>query len=176
MWRLIGFTPENSVKDEVERIIELLKGNIDYFHIRKPKFNEDETRSYILSFPLALRQKLTIHYFPKLALEYDLGGIHLNSRNPELKDEYLGKRISYSCHSLEEVKEKKEFCDYVFLSPIYNSISKEGYNSGFDLMELKKSKEIDEKVFALGGINEDKFEELKEIGFGGAGLLGSIWK
>lgn len=176
MWRLIGFTPENNAINEIERIIELLKGNIDYFHIRKPKFNEEETRNYILNFPIELRQRLTIHYFPKLALEYNLGGIHLNSRNPELKNEYLGKRISYSCHSLEEVREKKVFCDYVFLSPIYNSISKEGYNSGFDLIELQNSKEIDEKVFALGGIREENFKELKEIGFGGAGLLGSIWK
>ena len=41
---------------------------------------------------------------------------------------------------------------------------------------LKESGLINEKVIALGGIKEDKFEELKEIGFGGAALLGSLWK
>jgi thiamine monophosphate synthase len=29
---------------------------------------------------------------------------------------------------------------------------------------------------ALGGVREEKFEELKQIGFGGAALLGSLWE
>ena len=33
-----------------------------------------------------------------------------------------------------------------------------------------------EKVIALGGVREENFEELKRIGFGGAALLGSLWK
>ena len=41
--------------------------------------------------------------------------------------------------------ETRDRFDYVFLSPIYNSISKEGYKSNFNLKDLKESSLINEK-------------------------------
>ena len=55
-------------------------------------------------------------------------GIHLNARNPKEPHDYAG-HVSCSCHSVEEVKNKKHFYDYVFMSPIYDSISKVNYYS-----------------------------------------------
>ncbi|MSH99582.1 thiamine phosphate synthase, partial [Escherichia coli] len=67
---------------------------------------------------------------------------------------------------------------YVFMSPIYDSISKVNYYSTYTAEELRqaqKDKIIDCKVMALGGINEDNLQEIKDFGFGGAVVLGDVW-
>lgn len=176
MWRLIGITPESLVENEHSRIIEFLNGQIDYFHIRKPQFSEEEMIEYIKKFPIEIREKLSLHDFHNLAFEFGIGGIHLNSRNRVINRDFIKKRISCSCHSLDEIKNKIKFCDYLFLSPIYNSISKKGHKSQFEIQDLKKSNLINDKIIALGGVTIEKFEELKEIGFGGAAMLGKLWK
>ena len=176
MWRLIGITPEKGVKDEQKRIVELLDDGIDIFHIRKPALSPEYLRYYLDEFPLEIRNKLTIHYHQELALEFGLGGVHFNLSSPYIKPIYGDLRKSFSCHNLKEMLETRNRFDYVYLSPIYNSISKQGYKSKFNLKDLKESSLINEKTIALGGITEDKFEELKSIGFGGAALLGSLWK
>ena len=86
--------------------------------------------------------------------------------------------ISHSCHSLEEVKEMKRKCDYVFLSPVFDSISKMNYNANYTPEEIKKAHKagiIDKKVIALGGIDEDNIKQVKNYGFGGAAILGALW-
>lgn len=115
------------------------------------------------------------HFY--LKEEYKLKGIHLNQRNPLIPENYSG-HISTSCHSLDEVKEKKSKCDYVFLSPIFDSISKEDYPSQFTDEQLRaasKSGIIDKHVIALGGINENNIRKIKDYGFGGAAVLGDLW-
>ena len=65
--------------------------------------------------------------------------------------------------------------NYVLMSPVYDSISKQGYRSGYSKDELKQAQEsgvIHEKVVALGGISEVNLAEIKSLGFGGAALLG----
>ncbi len=86
---------------------------------------------------------------------------------------------SLSCHSLEEVTEHKSHCDYLFLSPVFDSISKQGYTRHFSEEELLEAREkgiIDRQVFALGGVEAGKLPLLQSYGFGGAALLGSLWK
>lgn len=175
MWRLIGITPEKGVIDEQKKVVYWLNNGIDLFHIRKPNLTEEQLKYYLDVFPLEIRNKLTIHDNHSLALEFGLGGVHHNYRNPYIKPIHKNLRKSYSCHNLTEMIELRDKFDYVFLSPIYNSISKEGYRSKFSLSELEESGLINEKVIALGGVREENFEELKQIGFGGAALLGKLW-
>ena len=87
--------------------------------------------------------------------------------------------ISTSMHSIQEVIENKCKYDYVFLSPLFDSISKEGYNSGLEIKEVEKVLEKHElhfKVMALGGIDETNIEKVKKAGFSGAVLLGRCGK
>ena len=44
------------------------------------------------------------------------------------------------------------------------------------LAEAVKDGTIDEKVYALGGVTFDKLQEVEQIGFGGAMILGDAWK
>ena len=109
---------------------------------------------------------------------FGLKGIHLNGRNPQIPSGYKG-HVSRSCHSLEEVLKHKSDCNYVFLSPIYDSISKEGYSSAYSCDTLQKAQQagiIDSKVMALGGITLEHLPEIAALGFGGAVLLGDVWQ
>jgi thiamine-phosphate pyrophosphorylase len=182
MWRLIGITlPQyEDWREEKQKIISLLQTNkVEYFHIRKPEFDFKQISLWLEDLPLAIRKRLCLHDCTELAKEFQIGGVHLNNRNNyEIPSNFTG-RISRSCHSFSELEKWKSKCDYLFLSPIYNSISKENYKSRFTKNELKKASEkgiIDQKVFALSGVEPKNFSELKEIGFGGAAIMGSIWQ
>ena len=56
---------------------------------------------------------------------------------------------------------------------MYDSISKQGYASGFNLDELK-GRLVGRNVIALGGVTPDKFLELQVAGFVGAAMLGCL--
>ena len=114
----------------------------------------------------------------RIAEKYGLKGVHLNSRNPQPPENFSGT-VSKSLHSASEVIQEKDNFDYVSLSPIFDSVSKKGYNSKFTLEELKNLKNqgvIDEKVYALGGVTRETLPLVKNLGFGGAMILGAAWR
>lgn len=80
-------------------------------------------------------------------------------------------------HTFEEVLRYKEECDYLFLSPIFDSISKRGYKSRFSDEVLRRASVeglIDSKVIALGGVTLDKIPYLRSLNFGGVAMMGAI--
>ncbi len=169
--KLIAITLPRFFSDESLRIEQMLEsGEYWRVHIRKPDASENQVRQLILKIPQHLWSKLTIHYFPRLAIELGLGGIHLNSRLTEPPEGWQGL-VSRSCHSIEELNLK---ADYRFLSPIFDNISKPGYHSRFNLDQLHGL--IDCNTFALGGVTKDKLDILKQSGFGGAAMLGAAWQ
>ena len=180
MRRLIGITPEQCVFREQERITAMVRsGKVTFFHIRKPAFSEDELRAYLRPFAPDVREKLTLHDHHSLALEMGIGGVHLNRRNPQLSENLKGKRVSVSCHSIEEIQQWKEKTDYCFLSPMFDSISKQGYRSGFSLSELRRLFDagiLDDRVCALSGITFANIPQLEAVGFTSFALLSSLWE
>ena len=102
--------------------------------------------------------------------------MHLNRRNSLAPSGFKGT-VSRSCHSIEEIRHYQSL-DYLFLSPIFRSISKEGYGSGFAMETLQQASDagiINEKVFALGGIDLATLPLLRPFRFGGAAGLGALW-
>lgn len=175
--KIIVITTPNSIKGEEFVIPHLLQLGVDLVHIRKPSATREQLALLLDSLPKWCYDRLVVHDCLELANEYHLRGIHLNRRNHVIPDNFKGS-VSMSCHSLEEVEIKKDMADYVFLSPIFNSISKSGYNSAFSKEELHnamKQGTIDNKVIALGGVSSANIDTVKDLGFGGAALLGDIW-
>ena len=175
--KIIVITTPNFIKGEEFVIPHLLQLGVDLVHIRKPSATREQLALLLDSLPKWCYDRLVVHDCLELANEYHLRGIHLNRRNHVIPDNFKGS-VSMSCHSLEEVEIKKDMADYVFLSPIFNSISKSGYNSAFSKDELHnamKQGTIDNKVIALGGVSSANIDTVKDLGFGGAALLGDIW-
>lgn len=180
--RLIAITSPRFLPDEGERIAVLLaEGNFWRVHVRKPEASADDLRRLLSTIPAWCYPRLVLHDHHELCGEYCVGGLHLNRRNPDAPKfaRSSGLSLSYSCHSLSEVELRKSKMNYVFLSPIFDSISKRGYRSKFSLSELQKAAAegiIDSKVVALGGITKDNLPLLQSLHFGGAAMLGAIWE
>mgnify|MGYP001510044873 FL=1 len=175
--KLIVITSPEFLPGETELMQAMLEEGLDRIHLRKPGCTAAELAALIERFPAPFRPRITLHdHFP-LQRTYGLGGGHLNRRNPDLPDGYRGT-VSRSCHSLEEVATHRTATDYLFLSPVFDSISKQGYRSAFPPAALREAAAagiIDEKVLALGGVSEANLPEVRDYGFGGAALLGDIW-
>lgn len=179
MFTTIVITKPEFIERESERIAEMLISDIaDIVHIRKPNASQEEVEQLIELIPENMYCRLVLHDHHCLAVKYGLYGIHLNGRNPFPPVGWTGS-ISRSCHSLQEVMEWKGRCNYVSLSPIYDSISKQGYSSAFtteEIIEAANNGVIDRKVFALGGITFQNIPEIKRLGFGGGMILGDAWR
>ena len=176
--RLIAITQPHFFEGEAEQITALLHAGLPTLHLRKPETTAQEVARLLDRLPHDLLGRIVVHDHHTLALRYPLGGIHLNGRHPTAPAGYEGPQ-SCSCHSLEEVVERKPHCSYVFLSPIFDSISKQGYGAAFTRDTLREAHEqgiIDQKVVALGGIRADRLAQVRDLGFGGAALLGDVWR
>ncbi len=103
--------------------------------------------------------------------------MHLNARNKSVPDSF-GGLVSRSCHTFDELSR----CtgeDYMFLSPLFDSISKRGYRAAFTADSLRRAAArgiISRRVVALGGIEPRHLPLLCDLGFGGAAFLGYIWQ
>lgn len=175
--KLIVITTPTFFTEEHEILNALFEEGMEYLHLRKPHTEAIYSERLLSLIPEQYHKRIITHDHFYLKEEFNLLGIHLNHRNPEIPDKYSG-HISCSCHSIDDVKRRKALCSYVFLSPVFDSISKSGYNSNYsDLELLRASKEgvIDRKVMALGGISLDNIQRAKDLGFGGAAVLGDLW-
>lgn len=174
LWLVI--TSPSFIPDEASFLHRLFAHGVDIVHLRKPGATAEECARLLDGLTSDDRRRIVIHDFFELAEPYGLRGIHLNARRSTVPDDYEG-HVSRSCHSLEEVKRYKDACDYVFLSPIFDSVSKQGYASAFTDATLRQASEdgvIDHKVIALGGVTPDKISYLRQLNFGGAAMLGCV--
>ena len=174
----ITITSPDFISGEAIFINKLFLQGLDLLHIRKPDASLEAYKRLLLQIPKHWYSRIVLHEYFDLAEELGLHGIHLNRRCSQVPNSFH-RSISCSCHSLEEVKKQKDTKDYVFLSPIFDSISKVGYHAAFSPTSLKQAaieNVIDEKVIALGGITAKNIPLVKEWHFGGVALLGDIWK
>ena len=175
--KLILISKPTFFVEEDKILTALFEEGLEILHLRKPDTAPVYAERLLTLIPEKFRRRVVVHSNFYLKDEYKLKGIHLNKQNPRPPVNYSG-HISCSCHTLEEVASRKGPCSYVFLSPIFDSISKAGYKSAFTQEQLRaaaKSGIIDKKVVALGGVDEDNIRQLKDLGFGGAAVLGSLW-
>ncbi len=177
MMRLIVITDAAFDAREPESIRLLLEEGIDCVHLRKPGATEPEMRRLIEALPPALFPRLSLHDRLPLAVEYGLGGVHLNARNPEVPAGFRGA-ASRSCHATAELAAHPD-ATYLFLSPVFDSISKEGYRAGYAPQELREAAAkgvIGPRTVALGGLRPELLPRVRDYGFGGAAFLGYVWQ
>lgn len=172
---LIAITPETAVENEAGKIAELLQGGFYRVHLRHPEASAEELRRIVEPLPEEYKARIVLHSHFELAADFTLGGLHLNHRHPAPPADYHGP-LSRSCHTLEEIISADRSLSYVTLSPIFDSISKRGYRSGFadhgGLAETLSSAPI--PVIALGGISPERLNELSRCPFSGCAMLGAI--
>ncbi|MGL4518758.1 MAG: thiamine phosphate synthase [Phocaeicola sp.] len=175
--KLILITTPYYFVQEDKILTALFEEGLEALHLRKPNSSPILAERLLTLIPERFHNRIVVHENFHLHHERFLKGVHLNRRHPELPSNHRG-HISTSCHSFEEVIAKKSSCNYLFLSPIFDSISKEDYQSPYtpeEILMAKKKGVIDKKVIALGGVDESNLQKIKEYGFGGAAILGTLW-
>ncbi|MCI8998027.1 MAG: thiamine phosphate synthase [Muribaculaceae bacterium] len=174
----IAITPEDiDERTEAHSVLAILDNGWDRVHLRHPGASRRDMINLIERIPQKYHSRLVLHGHFDLVFEFNLGGLHLNNRCPTPPPLFHGN-ISQSCHSIEEVKKCASLpskYSYVTLSPIFDSISKKGYKSGFDINSLEKLSEISSlPVIALGGVTFERLPELSRYNFSGFAMLGSL--
>ena len=174
----IVITSPGFLQGEADFIDRLFNHGLDRLHLRKPGADIGECRRLLDGISREWLPRIVVHDNFGLCREYGLDGVHLNGRNPMAPPNHEGS-VSRSCHSLEEISRYKEECDYLTLSPIFNSISKQGYMAAFGPGQLAAARDsglIDRRVIALGGVTLENIPRVKELGFGGVAILGDVWQ
>lgn len=177
-FKLIAITPESAnPDDERQRVLAIVDAGFTYVHLRKLAFQADDARRWLDAMPPHVVKRIKLHSHFSLAKEYPVAGLHLNSRNPEPPADTHNLKLSKSCHSLDELDECRAY-EYATLSPIFQSISKQGYHGRFNLNELKLSltgPSGHDNVVALGGVTPRRLRPIAAAGFAGAAFLGYLF-
>lgn len=181
--KFVVISPPYNIEGEIELLRCLFDDGLEYFHLRKPGIDsailEKSLIDYLEQLPKKYHDKIILHSNYDLVNRYNLKGVHYTKNNLPVKNINNRRHQSASFHTIDEV-EKNEFpYNYVFLSPVFDSISKQNYKSNFDLTTISnflKSNNEHVEVIALGGIDENTVLQAYESGFKGVAVLGAVWK
>lgn len=190
--RVFLITAPESVPNEGPLINKLLIRSKCVLHMRKPEAPIELFSSLLDSIDRQHHHRIMIHSHHSLAKDYGVMGLHTpawmrqdasaSCTKHETAQLFDSPNLcsSTSLHSLDEINSNGWFRqDYVFLSPIFDSLSKKGYKSaGFDEGALSSAiyRARPLRVVALGGVTGDRIEKVARMGFHGVAVIGAVWE
>jgi len=187
-FRLILISPPETTAAELPTLQRLFGAGLQTLHLRKPSALVTEVEAYLQAVPQQYHRRIVLHSHYTLAQRYSVGGLHLPAAaratwQKQARLRQPGVSLSTSFHSVTELRQHRRQYDYVFLSPVFDSISKQGYGQAFALADLEKElqrlrqrQQYVPQVVALGGITADNVAQVRATGFAGAAVLGSVWQ
>jgi len=182
MFSLIVISHAAMLPGEATIIQQLFAEGLEYFHLRKPGADEQAVRQLIEAIPAVYHNRIVMHGFFHLMEVYDIRRYHFREEHRqatavEMLAELKGKGyiLSTSVHDLTTLQQLPPLFAYTFFSPVFDSISKQGYKgvAGDDFMLSNECKSV--PVIALGGIDAGNIEQVADMNFDGAAVLGAIW-
>jgi thiamine-phosphate pyrophosphorylase len=185
--QLIVISSSERTESEVTDLVKMFENGLDLFHVRKPKFSYRKMSQYLSLIPSEYYNRIIIHSHHSLAIKFNLKGIHLTRKSKKnsflltlklLWYKYKKKDlfVTTSCHKLIDIRNPVRKYNYVFLSPIFESISKPGHVNNFSEAGVIKAVTGSEiPVYALGGITSENIPAAKKLGFKGVAVLGALW-
>lgn len=181
--KLVVISSPEAVADEPAIINGLFAAGLEILHLRKPGAPVAVVEKLLIRIHPAYHSCIALHQQHGLAKQFGIKRIHFPEQErqqlpasdwPELKE--AGYKFTTSVHQPETLKHLPPVFDYVFLSPVFNSISKPGYQP---LVAENFFLAADDKplpVMALGGITPEQISRVREMNFDGAAVLGAIWQ
>ncbi len=176
----IIITNETLIPDEAFHLNQLFDEGLEVLHFRKPGITKNDYKQLLQQIDTSYHPKIMLHQYHDLVEKFNVRGVHLKEQlRIHLKGElnnYIknykkeGFVTSGSFHSTEDIEKSNASFDYMFLSPVFNSISKKGYKGkAFNVSHLNKN------IIGMGGIDENNMQWAHTLGFKGVGILGRIW-
>lgn len=162
---------------------KLFDSGLTTFHLRKPDSSESDIAGFLNQISRHYHNRIILHQHFALKQKFPVKGIHFSNYCPlKQHQNWLKEKgliFSASIHSFEEFGGLPNSLHRVYLSPVYDSISKEHHAQNFSEKDLKnfiQRQEENISIFALGGINLYNIQRIKKLGFEGTGILGAIWQ
>lgn len=185
--KLVIFSTSDRSLSEAKEVTQMFEEGLKAFHIKKIGFEKHEMEEYLKCIPSQYHKYITLHSNHKLRKSFKVGGLHIsrthrkkkyNSKWKLFKLKTFTRKLHFTrtFSKLSSLSANKTKYDYVFLSPVYEGISKLGHAGNFGNRSMSKFIQLSNSpVYALGGLTIDKFEECHSVGFHGVGLLGYVW-
>ncbi len=176
----IVVSPEDKYVGEEDFIEQFFVRGLTRYHLRKPYWSREQCSLFLERIPRRWHGRISIHQHHCLAAAFDVG-LHFKdsrSRSDDNPPELFSGPRSRSLHSLESLKTECSGYDYVFLSPVFSSISKPNYRPKWTEQELLVALDFEfkKRLFALGGIDASNTALAASLGFGGVVLHGTVWQ
>ncbi|MBP6661743.1 MAG: thiamine phosphate synthase [Paludibacter sp.] len=177
---MILITEPDFIPDEEKFINAFFNEGLEILHLRKPEATALQMHELISKIDEKFHSRIMIHSHYELFETFKIRGVHFteNSKGQIRSYEKVQCKKSLAVHELSDLKCVDNSIDYVFLSPLFSSVSKAGYSKqwNFESIKAELSEYRNFKVMALGGITLDNVKQVKELGFDDFALLGSIWE
>lgn len=168
-------------ENEANVINALFAAGMHLFHLRKPNSSLSALQSLLDDIEPAYRSLVVMHQHHELCDQFGLPRRHypeamqLQHHPAYFADlQRQGITLSSSIHRLDSLSELTAF-DYVFFSPVFDSISKRGYNSTLPVDFRLPERYASPRVIALGGVKAGNIVQVKAMNFDGIAVLGAIW-
>ncbi|MDR2413397.1 MAG: thiamine phosphate synthase [Odoribacteraceae bacterium] len=176
---IIVITSPGPVDGEGAACNALFEQGLQVLHLRKPGAAREVLEAFIREILPAYRHRIVVHDHFELVDRFGLKGVHANARRASDKELSRFANVSLSCHSLEEVEATASLPwrpSYLFLGPLFDSISKPGYAAA--RFDEQRSREVlaRHRVIALGGVTASNLPRCRATGFAGGALLGHLWE
>ena len=178
--KLVVISSPVPLVNEAQLINDLFACGLKHFHLRKPGSSYSSTISLMKKIKPEYYPRIALHQFHETAMDFGIKRLHFTEEQRKKTDDYSlkhyrkeGYKLSSSVHDLNDLQKLTGF-DYLFFSPVFDSISKSAHlgviGRDFRLPTTKKS-----PVIALGGVTATHLDRIKTMNFDGAAVLGAIW-
>lgn len=181
--RIIVITPENYLEKEVQILKQIIENGVERIHIRKPGSTAKELERFLNQFSAEERTFFSLNQHHHLAEKYQIRYLHVKSGErgeapyePWRRLKNKGYLLSSSAHSLKEAVQLDGLFEYVFISPVFDSISKPDYPGILQELQPEEIGKSPVKLVALGGLNELNINKLNDYNFDMIALLGILWQ
>jgi len=185
--KLFVITPPKDKEDEPNIVTKMFEAGLTTLHLRKPRYSTSQMFEYIKEIPPHFHNRIVIHSHHKLALKFNLKGIHLTSTHLTKKWKYwfvrqrlklkfgeISKSRSYS--RLQQVYNKEDYTfNYFLLGTVFNSLTSGFYSGFYEEGVIAAIKNSGKKLVARGGTTPDVVKKANDLGFYGIAFNSYLW-
>ena len=185
--KLIVITPAKDKEDETNIVTKMFESGLTTLHLRKPRYSTNQMSEYIKSIPAHYHNRIVIHSHHKLALKFELKGIHMTRTHLVKKWKYwfvyqrlklkfgtIFKSRSYS--RLQYVYSEEDYnFNYYLIGTIYNRLTGGLYSGFYEEGVRAAIRNSNKKLVARGGTTPEVVKKTHDYGFHGIAFNSYLW-
>jgi thiamine-phosphate pyrophosphorylase len=185
--KLFIITPPKDKDSETTLVTKMFEAGLGTLHLRKPRYSTEQMAEYISKIPSHFHKRIVIHSHHRLALKYDLKGIHLTKTHLTKKWKYFlvrqrlkmkfgefSKSRSYS--RLQQAYHEEDLVfSYYLIGSVFNNLTGEFYSGFYEEGIRAAIKNCPKKFIARGGTTVDLIRRTNELGFYGIAFNSYLW-